>query len=520
MNRNLFLYLTAAFFSILVISCGKQDPDDGKGQGTAAAGTEVTFTPDKVTTLRNPLCGWVLYNGIGNLDYNFFTRYENFSSSEGKVNVVDYSTTILVRTSWYALNPAEGVYAWQESCNTPEAVYYRWLVKEAKKRGMRIGFGYGIDDRDKSTFFTPPYVREKGAAGYETRNGKGWTPYPDDPVFQKCYEKFLHDFAAEINDPDHYEFVHGVGIGKWGEYHNCIYSTGDETPRGPVIEWVSGAFTREFTKIPTFINYHRLIGSMKSEGSADPLSEGYVDLCVNKGMSIGSGAFGMHPYFGSWEKGISIKYKYKRPIVAEGGWIVSQHSYWNDTEGYRQGHPEDVRQGEYRDAIACSANMLDFRVGAETESWFNDAFDLVKKFIAEGTYRLFPQKVTVPETVKAGSRVTISHKWLNLGQAYCPTNIPQFEGKYKVGFALLNTANGKPVRIFYDEQARPCDWYKGSPVSYTFDFDLKGVTPGRYTWGVGIVDVHSADEKIGIYVAAKGDYTEGKWLKIKDVVVE
>lgn len=517
MKRTLIILVATACLGF--VSCGdKEGPENGGQSG--AEGKEITFQPDRTSTLRNPLCGWVLYNGIGNLDYNFFTRYENFNSSEGKVNVVDYSTTILVRTSWYALNPEEGLYAWNENCNTPEAVYYRWLVKEAKARGMRIGFGYGIDDRDKSTFFTPPYVREKGAQGYVTRNGKGWTPYPDDPIFQKCYEKFLNDFAAEINDPDHYEFVHGVGIGKWGEYHNCIYSTGDETPRGPVIDWVSTAFTNAFTRIPTFINYHRLIGSMKSEGSADPLSEGYVDMCVKKGMSIGSGAFGMHPYFGAWEKGISIKYKYKRPIVAEGGWIVGQHSYWNDTEGYRQGHPEDVRQGEYRDAIACSANMLDFRVGAETESWFNDAFDLVKKFIAEGTYRLYPQKVVVPETAKAGSEVTVSHKWINLGQAYCPTNIPQFEGKYKVAFALLNTANGKPVKIFYDEQAQPCDWYKSTPVSYTTKIKLDGVSAGKYTWGIGIVDDHSADKKIGIYIAAKGEYTDGKWLKLSDITIK
>ena len=74
-----------------------------------------------------------------------------------------------------------------------------------------------------------------------------------------------HKLAQEINDPEHYEFVHGVGIGKWGEYHNCIYSTGDETNRGAVIDWVSTLFTKEFTKIPTFINYHRLMGSMKSD---------------------------------------------------------------------------------------------------------------------------------------------------------------------------------------------------------------------------------------------------------------
>lgn len=518
MTRNMFI-LAAAAACICALSCEK--PSDDGEKDPVVEGKEITFSPDRKTNLRNPLCGWVLYCGIGNQDYNFWTKYENFSSSEGKVDVVSYSNTLLIRTSWTDLNPAEGVYAWQESCNTPVAKYYRWVRDEAFKRGMRVGFGYGIDSRDKSYSFTPDYVREKGAKGYyNSATSKLWSPYPDDPVFQQCYEKFLHDFAQEINDPEHYEWVHGVGIGKWGEYHNCIYSTGDETPKAAVVDWVSTAFTREFTKIPTFINYHRLIGSTASSGSPSADSEGLVDLCVKKGMSLGSGAFGMTDYFGAWEKGIAIKYKYKRPIAAEGGWIVGQHRYWTDGSGkYREGHPEDVRQGEYDDAIACSANNLDFRVGDETVSWFNDAFDLVKKFISEGTYRLYPQKVVVPQTAKAGSEIAVSHRWMNLGQAYCPTNIPQFEGKYKLAFALLDPATGKPVKMFYDEQAKPCDWHKGKPVNYTFKFRLDGVTPGKYVWGLGIVDDHSKDKKIGIYIAASGEYTADSWLKLTEVTI-
>ncbi len=523
MNIKYFAISIAAYF-LVVPSCKK--PETGDGADTVA-GKEVSFTPDRKTNLRNPLCGWVLYNGIGEMNYDFFKRYESMSSSEGQVDVTSYANTILVRTSWAALNPEEGVYAWQESCNTPVAKYYRWLVGEAKARGMRIGFGYGIDDRDKHEPFTPPYVRAKGAKGYETKTGSynGWTPFPDDPVFQKCYEKFIHDFAQEINDPEHYEFVHGVGIGKWGEYHNCIYSTGDETNRGAVIDWVSTLFTKEFTKIPTFINYHRLIGSMKSDGAADPLSEGFVDQCVKKGMSIGSGAFGMGSYFGTWEKGIALKYQYKRPVVAEGGWVKTSHgdAAFKDPHGYKTW--SDVRQGEYNDAIACSANCLDFRYSknvedSETYSWFNDAFDLVRKFISEGTYRLYPQKVTVPETAKAGAQVTINHRWTNLGQAYCPTNIPQFKDKYKVAFALLDPSNEKPVAMYYDEQAQPCDWYKNKPVSYSFKIDLKGVKPGKYIWATGIVDDASADRKIGIYIAVKGDFTADNWLKISDVTIQ
>ena len=517
--------LAALSAAVLASGCGKE-PSGSSGDDNVQ-GKEVTFTPDRTTNLRNPLSGWILYSGLGNTETDFWTRYSSMDSSEGKVDVIAYSNTLLIRGNWKQLNPEEGVYAWQETCDTPAAKRYRWLVSEAKARGMRVGFGYTIDSRDKHENCTPDYVREKGAQGYETKTGSftGWSPYPDDPVFQKCYEKFIHDFAQEINDPDHYEFVHGVGIGKWGEYHGCIYSTGDETPREAVLDWVSTLFTREFTRIPTFINYHRLIGSTLSGGPADPMSESLVDKCVSKGMSIGSGAFGMGDYYGTWEKNLALKYKYVRPIVAEGGWVKSSHgnSAFKDPHGYKTWG--DVRQGEYNDAVYCSANTLDFRYNSnvydsETYSWFNDAFDLVKKFIAEGTYRLFPQKVVVPETAKTGTQVTVLHKWINLGQAYCPTNIPQFKGKYKVALALLDPETEKPYAMFYDESARPCDWHKGKPVDYKFNFSLTGVQPGRYVWAIGIVDDHSEDKKIGIQIAAKGVYTKDKWLKINEVSIE
>ena len=512
-----------ALSALLLSSCSGEKGDDPSSAGEGYV--TVNVTPDKTTVLRNPLCGWVLYAGLGNDLSDFWQRYDAMESSAGTVNVTEYATTLLIRTTWAQLNPEEGVYAWQDGCNTVYAQRYKSLVAEARKRHMRVGFGYAIDSRDKHEFCSPLYIRDKGAKGYETMTGsmKVWTPYPDDPVFQQCYEKFVHDFAQEINDPDHYEFVHGVGIGKWGEYHSCIYSTGDETPKKPVFEWVTSLFAREF-KIPIFINYHRSLGAISDGVNAD--SEDMVQSAVDKGFGIGSGAFGMKTYYGTWEKNIAAKYRNLVPIIAEGGWVKASHGdapmRW-ESEGYKDW--ADVRKGEFDMAREARANMMDFRYNddvtvSETWSWFNEAYDLVEQFIKDGNYRLYPAKVILPGVMESGKSSEIAHKWVNAGYAYCPTNFRPFVGKYKVAFALLDKTSLKPVKMFYDEEAEPHEWIKGSPKQYSFTVSPDGIAAGTYVWAVGIVDDQSADKKIGIYTSAKGTYTSDGWLELSDVTVK
>ena len=55
-----------------------------------------------------------------------------------------------------------------------------------------------------------------------------------------------------------------------------------------------------------------------------------------------------------------------------------------------------------------------------------------------------------------------------MGWGYCPTNIPQWNQKYKVAFALLDN-NDKAVKVFVDEQTDLSTWLKGKPTTYNFD---------------------------------------------------
>ena len=397
------------------------------------------------TKLLNPMQGWVVYGGLGDgLIDDLEEQYSHFETAEGLDNVFMYGGTMYVRGAWSDFEYDEGKYIWDEDADTITAKRFRLMRDIAKSYGMKLAFTFVTDSRDKHYNFTPEYVRAAGAKTFDVTTGSwhGWSPYPDDPIFQEKYEKFLTAFAQEFNDPDVTQFVSGFGLGKWGETHTLRYSTGDESPREATTEWISSLMARLFTRVPIVINYHRCIMWTGEKDGADlDVAERLIDECVNKGFSLRHDAFGMKQYYQNWERGIASKYRYIRPIIMEGGWVEASHGGSIAGDGYADF--AQVRKGEYDEAKGANVNMMDLRYSSnvnsgETHSWFNTAFDLVKDFIAEGAYRLYPDKVSVPTTASAGGKVTLVHRWLNLGWGYCPTNLPQWNQKYKVCFALLD----------------------------------------------------------------------------------
>lgn len=77
--------------------------------------------------------------------------------------------------------------------------------------------------------------------------------------------------------------------------------------------------------------------------------------------------------------------------------------------GYRRGHSEDVRQGEFDVSAEARVNMMDFRAGNETMSWFK-CLGLVQRFITEGGYCLYPDMVSLPIDIKSGEKIKIVHR--------------------------------------------------------------------------------------------------------------
>ena len=473
----------------------------------------VKIWPDKTNMIPNPLSGWVVY-GNESVALDFWNRYDRIYVPEkgATIKISDYSRTLYVRTHWSTLNPSEGVYGWDTNDGLKR------LIQGAVDRGMRLSFRVVVDSRDRSEEATPKFVFDAGAKYYTDRGLR--SPYPDDPVFQEKYEKFVEAFAKQYNNPDIVEFIDGYGLGKWGEAHTMKYLNPDN--RATVFDWITDLYAKHFTKVPLVINYHRWMGAgidWAGQDKYDEESERLLNSACKKGYSLRHDAFGMREYYGIWERKYVKPWIYHRPIIFEGGWIVGKHPYQNDPSGYRR--DIDVRIGEFEDAKEAHVNMMDFRIGDETKSWFKDAFPLVERFIKEGGYRLYPDSVVVPALVKSGEKIKISHRWNNLGWGYCPTNIPQWNQKYKVAFALLDS-NEKVVYSYVDEQTDLSTWLKGFPTTYVFTPKLNRVAKGNYMWAVGLVDTtkgNGSDTK-GLNIAVKENLTAGGWLKLRAVEVK
>ena len=273
--------------------------------GTACAGDAVvSFKPDTVRVLRNPLCGWVMYVGRG-WDADFWQKegYDAMSVGDSTVRVSDYANTCYIRTSWSSMEPEEGKYFWLD----PSSKLNR-LLKSATDRGMKLAFRIVVDSRDQGQN-TPLYVKEAGAKGFQDPgNPKNWSPYPDDPVFQEKYAKFLKALATEFNDPDKVDFIDAFGLGKWGEAHGLVY--GDYGKKEQVFNWITTLYTETFTRIPLIINYHRLVADTVSWAPVHPRSQALLESAIEKGYSLRHDAFGMTGYYEQWEKDFARKWNF------------------------------------------------------------------------------------------------------------------------------------------------------------------------------------------------------------------
>lgn len=536
--------ISPLFFAVSAVlglsSCSKDSGTDDSGGGiNLDALTQISVSPDRTRILlENPLSGWVTYSGIGDgLADNYWDLYDDFDCADapdgsGKVSVWDYSNVLYIKADWAAMNPEDGVYIWEQDPSYSDFAYsLHYLMDGAKERGLKIAFTINTNSEDDHTNSTPDFVREEDPSScYATTTGSAtvYSGYPDNQTFQKYYEKFVKAFAQRFDNPDEVEYISGLGLGKWGECHTFRYSTettlgvGDESPRYDVYDWATSLYADNFTHVPVVTNYHKMVGRTASAGSADDMSQTLLELAISKGFSMRHDAFGMKSYYGSWERNFIAGHRYEVPVLGEGGWVAGSHGTSYQGDGYA--NIRELRQGEYDEMQRAYVNMMDLRYNSnvsqsETYLWFNEAFDLVEQFLQEGVYRLYPNTLWLPESVNAEESVTVRSRWSNLGNAYFPADLKQWQGKYKMAYALLDNESGEAMYTFVDSAAQLQKVVKNSMQTFDTELDLSGVSAGDYTWGIAIVNTEKSNAPAVELSCRESDLTDSGWLKLMEVTI-
>lgn len=485
--RKIYACILAAL-SAALMSCGAgSKPEVFSIKGNV----EYSLPVDSVSVLRNPCCGWGLYDDADG------EVAEAESYWKALDPYVPYASFFYIRWRWSDMEPEEGRYAWLYDEN------YRRLIDGALKRGLRLAFRIYFNGKDNLRQGTPEYVRAAGAKGRVV--GDHWTPYIDDPVFREKLSKFTEAFAAEYDNPDIVDFVDGVNAGWWGECHHLTIS--DSGDKEEALGWFTDLYGRLFKRVP-------LVMPVCSGFGFD--SEKKLALERN-GYAFRRDGLGSR-WFTSDEKAI-VKSLYPKTL------LIGESCYWKGDESdslsfddpqYHFTNWRQVLVATYKDAIDYHFNTLDLRRPLEAGRWLSKASDLVQAFISNGGYRLCPTVVSLPSKVRNGSTVCVGHRWENLASGIFPNSNVRWAGKYRVAFAFLNE-EGTPVRVFIDSQTDPGIFIKGKETDYLFNIEVAGVDPGDYTWAVAIVDTTKCG-KPGVTLASGLDSVDG-WVKLGEVTV-
>lgn len=465
---------------------------DQKSQVSTQENGFSTHLPTEKTDgiVKNPGMGWVLYcdafsqmNNPNFPDYNKGVTYpELFWKTLDECGATAKASIFYLRAPWSFFEPAEGQYAWNDASSK-----YAILIQGALDRNLKLAFRVYTDSQDSFQQATPQYVRDAGAKGYMNTgydaSGKGvsrWTPYVNDQVFLRLFKKFIAEFGIKYNNPAIVDFLDGMGFGWWGEFHACGFDSAQPANNlAAVLDQVTSAHISAFSNV--------LLGAVQGGSSI-----GYSDGLIRKNIYdvLRRDSFGMPQWLSSGDKKYysDMVVKNSVPVFAENGWNYFAHDFTGYMAKNKKQFSEIRTMLEYclNDAKLARANTFDLRVPEDAIEWMKNP-DLVEDFVLNGGYRLVPTSLTFPKTISSNQFLTIPSLWKNTGLGVVPNNRPQWNGKYKVAYALLDTTTQKTVFTSVTN-INPADWLKGTIYNCDVDISFAGIPNGTYHFAYAIVD--------------------------------
>ncbi|MFV0555481.1 MAG: hypothetical protein ACK5LR_12390 [Mangrovibacterium sp.] len=483
--KNKYFVIGLFLVSVVLGACGENESEENPIPDNGDSSFVKEYILDTETNLKNPYMGWSLYSEGGQqTDKPAMYWYLQNPAS-------DYAGTLYIRWRWSDLEPEEGQYAWDNNED------FKGMIQGAVDRGLRIAFRIYVNGRDNLKPATPQFVLD-GAATYTVAPGH-LTPYADDEFFLEKYTNFIAAFGAKFNDPSLVDYVDSYGLGFWGEEHNIQYqnSANKYTSHNKIVR----AYAQAFDKVINVINYGARDATQQAvaydELGFSPRRDGYAST-----------------YFPvSQQTGIVAHFPSKI--------IIAEACYWKDASiSTLEGGKWSNWAAYYKDVVSLAinthANYLDLRTYTESSRYMDVAMDQVKRFIAEGGYRIYPK--TISCDYKDGT-LDIEHTWVNVANGVLPNNNVSLGYKYKVAFALFDSGDNL-VEKWESDDVEVSDLVDQKEISANESIDLSEISKGNYKLAVAIINTRENDSKDIALAIKDATKISGEWVLVGDIQIK
>ena len=449
---------------------------------------EVVFgTLNKTSVLHNPAMGWVYYDpGI---------RHRSISFWKSRAAELKFCNTVYWRGPWSDFEPQRGKYAWQYN-----KTVIQWLHR-VKAMHLRLAFRVIVNSKDFSKPATPLWVKKDGARGYLV-DGL-WTPYPDDPIFQSDFSRFLRAFGKRFDNPNDTAYVDASGLGWWGEMSHLHIPA---SHNAQVFNWLCSSYAKAFPHVLLVTNMDAGFGLKLDK----EVALGHYGIMFRRD-GIGS------PWFYRDEERFMQKIFPRSPLFAElcygnpgpGKPIAPTKlvQLWLKNRGVSNFH--EYMKFSVRQALQYHANVLNLPGGA----WQQVGSKLAYKFARHCGYRLCPLAITYPAAMTVGRPYAIKALWINGGVGVLPNAAPQWGHKYKFAFALFNGGGTQPDEVSVDQsRSKLSTLVYGQPQVHTNTVRWH-VPAGQYRLAVAIVNT-AEHNRAAIELAVSNLPRVGRWYVV------
>ena len=456
MSKISRIFTGTAIAALLVCGCEKESGS----AGMTDADVITIFEVDTESNLKNPYTGWTLYCPFADMPRAYWAKVSEVAEK--------YAGTLYIRWTWADMEPEEGRYAWDMNEK------FIQFVEGARERGLRLCFRVYVDSYAQGKNATPQWVLDH-ARSYEPNgsNGGYLTPYGDDPYFLEKYTKFIEAFGKKFNDPALVDYVDSYGLGFSGEENNIRWYNQDNAL--DAFSTIVRAYEKAFDKVINVVNYGK---------STEEAAIVYDEL----GFSTRRDGFCSHWFPESDQIAFSGLFP-DQMLVGEAcyssdyDFATAENGKWGTWENYSRDLVEM--------ALNTHVNYLDLRDAATALKWLELNPEGVRRFLAQGGYRIYPAEVRYKTE---GDKVIVQHSWHNYGTGVLPNNNRHLNYKYRIALGLFDSS-GELVSRTLSDGIEVSSLVNGAQLQATDEISLNALAPGSYRLGIAIVNTLENDSK-------------------------